>query len=85
MGALGITSRKVESMKTLATSISVQLAQLQISPVAFYIEGQVYASQRADPTRTQPGDWWGRYPYGDDPADQEQIQKGIEFCECMGS
>jgi len=26
----------------------------------------------------------GVAPYGDDPSDQEQITKGIEFCKCMG-
>jgi hypothetical protein len=46
--------------------------------------GAGVASQRADPTRTGLGEWFGRYPYGDDPADQEQIEKGIEFCACMG-
>jgi hypothetical protein len=25
---------------------------------------------------------WGDPPYGDDPADQEWIKKGIEYCEC---
>ncbi|WP_422730704.1 RHS repeat-associated core domain-containing protein [Marinobacterium iners] len=43
-----------------------------------------WANQEADPTRTDLGSPYGGYPYGDDPADQEQVKKGIEYCECMG-
>jgi Bacterial toxin 44 len=42
-----------------------------------------WANQKADPTRTNLGKWYGSYPYGDDPEDQEQIKKGIKYCECM--
>lgn len=27
--------------------------------------------------------WGGTPPYGDDPDDQEWIQKGIDYCKCM--
>lgn len=51
---------------------------------AMLFRGAGYASQKADPTRKGLNTWFSGYPYGDDPADQEQIEKGIEFCECMG-
>jgi RHS repeat-associated protein len=46
--------------------------------------GAGWANQKADPTRTGIGSPYGIYPYGDDPKDQEQIEKGINYCECMG-
>jgi uncharacterized protein RhaS with RHS repeats len=46
--------------------------------------GAGWANQKADPTRKGLGSPWGKYPYGDDPNDQEQIGKGINYCECMG-
>ncbi|MEO3430523.1 RHS repeat-associated core domain-containing protein [Pelagibius sp. CAU 1746] len=45
--------------------------------------GAGWANQKADPTRKGLGDPLGGPPYGDDPADQEQIGKGINYCECM--
>ena len=45
--------------------------------------GAGWANQRADPTRTALGSPYGRYPYGDAPQDQDQIDKGIIYCECM--
>jgi len=57
---------------------------------AFGIPNQVsqrgagWANQQADPGRTGLGSPWGRYPYGDDSYDQEQIRKGQEYCECIG-
>jgi hypothetical protein len=46
--------------------------------------GAGWANQSADPTRTGLGNWWGRFPYGDDPQDQSMIDRGIAYCECMG-
>ncbi len=47
-------------------------------------KGAGWANQKADPTRQGLGSPWGDAPYGDDPADQEQIEKGQKYCECMG-
>ncbi len=50
------------------------------------------ANQLADPNRRNLGlgdpgarlnPWGGTSPYGDDPADQEQIQRGIDYCKCV--
>jgi hypothetical protein len=46
--------------------------------------GAGWANQKADPTRKNLGSPWGGYPYGDDYRDQEQIRRGIKYCECMG-
>ncbi|MGZ3912013.1 MAG: polymorphic toxin type 44 domain-containing protein, partial [Flavisolibacter sp.] len=46
--------------------------------------GAGWANQKADPTRKNLGDPWGGYPYGDDPNDQDQIEKGSNYCGCMG-
>jgi hypothetical protein len=46
--------------------------------------GAGYANQKADPTRRGLGSPLGGFPYGDDPKDQEQIDKGIQYCDCMG-
>lgn len=46
--------------------------------------GAGWANRKADPTRQGLGSPWGRYPYGDDLNDQEQIGKGIDYCECIG-
>jgi hypothetical protein len=43
-----------------------------------------YASRVSDPTRRGLGSPLGRFPYGDDPLDQLQIDKGMEFCGCSG-
>ena len=40
-------------------------------------------SQRV-PGRGHLGSPWGLPPYGDYPEDQELIQKGVDYCECMG-
>jgi hypothetical protein len=40
------------------------------------------AQQRAGTSTSAWGDWYGRFPYGDDPADQAQIQKGIDYFKC---
>ncbi|PTQ66540.1 RHS repeat-associated protein [Nitrosomonas oligotropha] len=46
--------------------------------------GAGMASQIADPQRKNLGNFWGKYPYGDDPNDLKQISKGKKYCECMG-
>ena len=46
--------------------------------------GAGWANRQADPGRTGLGSPWGRFPYGDDPYDQQQIIKGQEYCECIG-
>jgi hypothetical protein len=43
------------------------------------------ASQLADPNRTQYGKPWGGPPYGDDPQDQEEINRGTQYCRCSVS
>jgi len=43
-----------------------------------------WANLKADPTRKGLGNPWGKYPYGDSTSDQEEIGKGINYCECMG-
>jgi RHS repeat-associated protein len=53
-------------------------------PDSVLYRGAGWANQQADPTRTNLGSPWGGYPYGDTASDQEQIRKGINFCECMG-
>lgn len=49
------------------------------------------ANLAANPKRAKmglgdPGSRWnpfgGTPPYGDDPLDQEQIKKGVEYCKC---
>jgi hypothetical protein len=48
------------------------------------------AQQQAGTSRQGWGDpgwlvnpWGGMPPYGDDPGDQKQIRKGIDYCSCM--
>jgi len=42
--------------------------------------GAGWANRKASPERTkQYGEWYKEPPHGDDPKDQEQIQKGIEY------
>ena len=53
-------------------------------PAGVLKRGAGWANQIADPTRTGLGSPYGRYPYGDTPQDQDQIDKGINYCECMG-
>ncbi|MCX2803408.1 polymorphic toxin type 44 domain-containing protein, partial [Microbulbifer thermotolerans] len=53
-------------------------------PLNILQRGAGWANQKADPTRKNLGSPWGEYPYGDDPNDQEQIEKGSNYCECMG-
>ncbi|MFA0813730.1 RHS repeat-associated core domain-containing protein [Microbulbifer epialgicus] len=53
-------------------------------PQSVLQRGAGWANQKADPTRKNLGSPWGWYPYGDDPSDQEQIEKGSNYCECMG-
>lgn len=54
------------------------------SPASVLRRGTGWANQKADTKRTGLGSPFGGYPYGDDPKDQEQISKGIKYCECMG-
>jgi len=53
-------------------------------PSAVLLRGAGWANKKADPTRKGLGDPWGKYPYGDDPNDQVQIQSGINYCTCIG-
>ena len=46
--------------------------------------GAGWANQKADPTRKGLGSPLGKFPYGDAPNDQEQIGRGIKYCECSG-
>jgi RHS repeat-associated protein len=41
-----------------------------------------WAQSRAGTSRPEFGHWWGMAPYGDDPADQAQIRRGIQYAQC---
>lgn len=41
-----------------------------------------WAQERAGTSKPEWGDPLGSAPYGDDPDDQEQIQRGIEYARC---
>ena len=43
--------------------------------------GAGWAQSRAGTSKKEWGKWFLLPPYGDDPRDQEQIQKGIEYYE----
>lgn len=47
------------------------------------LRGAGWAQQRAGTSKPEYGTWTGDAPYGDDPADQELIQRGIEYYKCM--
>jgi hypothetical protein len=53
-------------------------------PDSVLYRGAGMANQMADPTRTGLGSPLGGYPYGDDPSDQNQVNKGINYCGCTG-
>ena len=53
-------------------------------PEDILLRGAGAANQIADPTRKGLGGPLGEYPYGDDPDDQEQILKGINYSRCAG-
>lgn len=53
-------------------------------PASALFRGAGWANQQADPSRDGLGSPLGGPPYGDYPEDQEQIGRGISFCECMG-
>jgi RHS repeat-associated protein len=42
-----------------------------------------WAQESAGTSTPEWGHWYGSYPYGDDPADQQKIRSGIEYCGCM--
>ncbi len=46
------------------------------------LRGAGWAQQRAGTSEPENGNWWGTPPYGDDPRDQEMIQRGIDYCKC---
>ena len=53
-------------------------------PLGILQRGAGWANQKADPSRKRLGNPWGGHPYGDDPDDQKQIERGASFCKCMG-
>lgn len=38
-----------------------------------------YAQTQAGTSKPEWGDWFGSEPYGDDPRDQKNIKKGINY------
>jgi RHS repeat-associated protein len=44
--------------------------------------GAGWAQEKAKTSQKQWGHWYSGSPYGDDPADQIWIQKGIEYYKC---
>ena len=41
-----------------------------------------WAQQQAGTSQSDWGNWYGSYPHGDDPLDQQWIKRGINFCTC---
>jgi uncharacterized protein RhaS with RHS repeats len=44
--------------------------------------GAGWAQSRAGTSKPEWGNWYGKAPYGDDPADQAMIKAGIQYARC---
>jgi RHS repeat-associated protein len=51
-------------------------------PSPILLRGAGWAQQQAGTSSPQWGSPFGAAPYGDDPADQSMIQKGIDYFQC---
>ena len=48
----------------------------------FLLRAAGWAQMQAGTSRSEWGKWYGSSPYGDDPADQSQIAKGMQYARC---
>ncbi len=48
-------------------------------PQDLLLRGAGYAQTQAGTSTPEWGNWYQGPPYGDDPADQEQIMQGIQY------
>jgi hypothetical protein len=46
------------------------------------LPGAGWAQSRAGTSKPQWGNWYGKAPYGDDPADQAMILAGMQYARC---
>jgi hypothetical protein len=46
------------------------------------LPGAGWAQSRARTSKPEWGNWYGKAPYGDDPADQAMIRAGMQYARC---
>lgn len=76
----GITSSKALNTRILETSITAQRLQHKDRPPTTVIDRMAgWAQQRAGTSKPEWGGPLGSAPFGDDPADQQMVNAGIQY------